>query len=66
MDILTRLPHQLFCQPQAAVRAHHRQRRDVAVRDAVRGLFLHLSEDVAYDLGRVIGGLGRAGDLWLC
>jgi hypothetical protein len=63
---LTRLPHQLLGQSQSAVRAHHRQRRDMAVRDAVRGLFLHLGENVAYDLRRVVGGLGRTGDLRQC
>jgi hypothetical protein len=37
----------------------------VAVRDAVGGLFFHLSKDVPYDLGWVIGCLWGAGDLCL-
>lgn len=45
------------------MRPHHRQRRDVAVRNAVGGLFLHFGEHVADDLGRVVGGLGGPGDL---
>lgn len=35
----------------------------MAVLDAVRGLFFHFGEDIADDLGVVIGGLCGAGDV---
>lgn len=59
----TTLPHQLLRQPQPAVRAHDAQAGDVPVLHAVDGLLLHLREDVADDLGGVVGGAGRAGDV---
>jgi hypothetical protein len=43
--------------------AHDGQRGDVAVRDAVGGLLLHLGEHIADDLGVVVGGLFGAGDV---
>jgi hypothetical protein len=61
---LTTLAHQLLRQPQAAVRPHHGQGGDVAVRDAVGGLFLHLGEHVADDLGGIVGCLWWAGNLF--
>lgn len=54
---LTTLPHELLCDAQAAVGAHDAQAGDVAVLDAVAGLLLHLGQDVADDLGVVIGAL---------
>lgn len=45
------------------MRSHYGERGDVAVGDAVGGLFFHFGEDVAYDLGRVIGCLWGTGDL---
>jgi hypothetical protein len=46
------------------VRPHHGQGGDVAVRDAVGGLFLHLGEHVADDLGGIVGCLWWAGNLF--
>lgn len=62
-DIFTGLPHELLGESEAAVRAHHGQRGDVAVLDAVGRLFFHFGEDVAYDFGWVVGGFRGAGDL---
>jgi hypothetical protein len=46
------------------VRPHYGERGDVAVLDAVGGLFFHFGEDVADDFGGVVGCFGRAGDLF--
>lgn len=54
--MLTTLPHQLLRQPQSPVRAHNAQRRDMSVLYAVCGIFFHFREDVADDLGGIVGG----------
>lgn len=59
----TTLPHQLLGDAEPSVRAHHAQARDVAMLDPVRGVFLHLGQDVADDAGVVVGGFGRARDV---
>ncbi len=45
------------------MRAHDAQARDVPVLHAIHGLLLHLREDVADDLGGVVGGARGAGDV---
>lgn len=55
MRKLTALSHQFLGETETAVRAHHGERSDVAVLDAIGGLFFHFGEYVANDLGRVIG-----------
>jgi hypothetical protein len=45
------------------MRAHHGERGDVPVLDAVGGLFFHFCQDVADDFGRVVRRLLRARDL---
>lgn len=45
------------------MRAHDAQTGDVAVLHTVGGLLLHLGEDVANNLGIVIGGLLWSGDV---
>lgn len=43
--------------------AHDAETGDVAVGDAIGGLLLHLGQDVADDLGVVVGGTLGAGDV---
>jgi hypothetical protein len=57
--LLTGLPHELVRQPQPPVRTHHTETGDVPVLHAVGRFFLHLSEDISDDLGRLIWVLGR-------
>lgn len=45
------------------MRAHDTQTSDVAVLNAVGGLLLHLGQDIAHDLGVVIGRLLGAGNI---
>lgn len=57
------MPHEFLGEPEAAVCAHYAERGDVAVLDAIGGLFFHFGEHVAYDFGWVVGGFGGPGDL---
>lgn len=43
--------------------AHDAERCDVAVLNAVRGVFFHFGEDVAYDAGVVVRSLLGARDI---
>jgi hypothetical protein len=60
----TRLLHQLLGESQAAMRAHDGERGNVPVLHAVGRFFFHLGEDVADNLGGVVGGFWGAGDLF--
>lgn len=42
---------------------HDTERGNVTVRDAITGLLLHLCENIADNLWRVVGSLLRAGNL---
>ncbi len=55
----TALPHEFLRQPQSPMCPHYAERGDVTVLYAVGGVFLHFRQDVADDLGRVVGGLLR-------
>jgi len=44
--------------------AHYRERSNVAVLNAVGGLFFHFSKYVAYNLGGVVGSFGWPRDLY--
>ena len=62
-DRRTALAHQLLSNPQPTVRPHDAQAGDVAMRHAVRRVLLHLGQDIAHDLGIVVGRLLGAGDV---
>ena len=54
----TTLPHQLLRNAQSSMSPHHRQAGNVPVLHPVRRLLLHLGQDVADNLGVVVGALG--------